>query len=92
MPEGVLYGIIGALAAAIVALAGLWVRAHDVHRQWSTERINEHTKDIAVMRSDVSAIADNVREVKDLLHAHDKREMRLHDVIVSKFGLSVDEG
>ena len=91
MPEGVLYAIIAALTTALIALGGLWVRSHDGHRQWATERINEHTRDIAVMRSDFSAVAKDMRELKDLLQAHDKREQRIHDAMISRFGLAVDE-
>ena len=87
----ILYGIISALLLAILALTGLWVRAHDAYRQWSTERINSHERTIALLDHDFADISKDLVEIKGILREHMNYDRRIHAALVTKLGLVVEE-
>ncbi len=70
MPEHVLYGVITFLGLAVIALGAVWVRSHENHRQWITERINEHEKIIAVLEATHRNIERDMSEIKESLNRH----------------------
>jgi hypothetical protein len=88
LPHELLYPL---LLGAIVILCGLWIRAHDVHRQWSTERINAHEKTLAVMEHDYIGIREDLAEIKMILSEHTKHDRKIHEALISKLGLVVAE-
>ena len=64
MPDSVLYGAIGVLSTALVALGTIWVRAHDKHMQWAAEKITEHERLIALMQATSLEVKDDIKEIK----------------------------
>jgi hypothetical protein len=88
LPHEVIYPI---LLGAIVILCGLWVRAHDIHRQWSTERINGHEKALAVLEHDYVGIREDLAEIKMLLGEHTKHDRKIHEALIRKLNLDVVE-
>lgn len=91
MSTEVLYGIIGALTLALTTLAGLWVKAHDNHRQWSTQKITEHEKVIAVLEKETSGIRSDVAEIKEMLEEHTKNDRKVQFALIKKFNLEVED-
>lgn len=88
LPHELLYPL---LLGAVVILCGLWVRSHDAHRQWSTERINSHEKTLAVMEHDYVGIREDLAEIKMILAEHTKHDRKIHEALISKLGLAVAE-
>ncbi len=95
LPHEILYTIIGILflllVSAVSLFGGLWIRSHDTYRQWSTERINAHENGLAVLRSDFTAIHDDLGEIKKMLDAHTQHDARVHEALILKLGLIVKD-
>lgn len=90
MPEGVLYAIIGFLGAALLALSGLWVRAHDEHRKWSTDKITEQERRVSIVESTQNAIRQDIVEIKETLQRRDERESKFQAALVAKLDLRIE--
>lgn len=85
------HGIIAILISAVLILSGLWVRAHDRHRQWSLEKINDHERALALLEQDFKAIHVSLNEIKKLIYDHTRHDAAVHDAILRKFNIEVDE-
>ncbi len=86
-----LYAIIAALMAAVLVLAGLWVRAQDQHRLWSTSKISEHEKTIAVLETDFKGVRKDVADIKELIVDHTKQDRRFQAAVAHKLNLVIEE-
>jgi hypothetical protein len=75
MPTEVLYGIIGSLTLAVLALGGLWVRSHDQYRQWSMEEHVSTGKQLAAMTQSFIDIRQDISELKTVLNDHAEKEL-----------------
>lgn len=91
LPTEILYGVITALVAAVIVLCGLWIKSHDGHRQWAVERINSHDKTLAVLEHDFAGIREDLSEIKMLLSEHTKHDLKIHDALIRKLGLQVED-
>jgi hypothetical protein len=89
MPDQVLYGVITFLGLGILALGGLWVRAHDQHRQWSVEKITDVEKELAVIKTNHQEIKDDIREIKESLKNHLDIEQRFQKALITHLNLKV---
>ena len=90
MPTEVLYAVITALMAAVLALAGLWVKAHDEHRLWTVGKVTEHDRDIALIKSRQEQVLAGIDELKHQFAEHAAEEMRIHRLLITKLNLEVD--
>ena len=90
MPVEVLYGLIAALMSALIALAGLWVKSQDRHREWATGLLTQHAQELAVMRRDFDAVLRAITRMEETFQRHDEREQRVHDALIRKLGLEVE--
>jgi hypothetical protein len=85
MPAEVLYGIISFLGLALIAFGGVYVRAHDKHREWATEKITQHERVIAVLEATHRTIEHDMREIKANLARHLELEEGFQRVMLEEF-------
>lgn len=89
MPTEILYSIIVGLFSICLALGGLWVRAHDQHRQWTTEKLNEHGKLLAILDHDFAEVRKDIAEIKLTVAEHLESENRFQRAVARKFELQL---
>lgn len=87
LPTELFYGV----GAAVMVLCGLWIKSHDGHRQWSTERINSHEKTLAVLEHDYIGIREDLAEIKMMLTTHTNHDRKIHEALIVKLGLQVED-
>jgi len=85
-----LYALIGALVAAVLTLAALWVRAQDSHRMWATTKITEHEKVIAVLETSFKGVREDVSEIKAMLVDHTKQDRIFQAAVARKLNIDVN--
>lgn len=85
-PHEILFSVIGLLSLVVVTLGGLWVKSHDNHRQWATEKINEHEKVIAAMKATGESIREDISEIKETLRGLMQLQSELQQSLVSRIG------
>ena len=85
------HGIIAVLCSAVLILAGLWVRAHDRHRQWSLEKLNDHERALALLEQDFKSIHVALTEIKLLIHEHMKHDTAIHGALMRKLNIDFED-
>lgn len=90
MPPEVLYGVISFLGLCVLTLGGLWVRAHDTHREWAVAKIVEQEKEVAVLKNNYNEIREDIREIKDTLRFHLDKEEKFQVALAAKLNLKLD--
>jgi hypothetical protein len=85
-----LYAVIGVLIAAVLALAGLWVRAQDQHRLWATAKLTDHERVIAILEHDFAGVRQDVADIKDMITDHTKQDRRFQAAVARKLSLDVE--
>ncbi len=86
-----LYALIGVLVAAVLALAGLWVRAQDQHRLWATSKIADHERVIAILEHDFAGVRQDVSDIKRMIDDHTKQDRRFQAAVAHKMNLVIEE-
>ncbi len=86
-----LYAVIGVLVAAVLALAGLWVRAQDQYRLWATAKIADHERVIAMLEHDLTGMRDDVSEIKGMILDHTKQDRQFQAAVARKLNLVIQE-
>lgn len=89
MPEHILYGAIYLLGTSVLILVGLWIKAHDNHRQWAVQKITEHEMKVAILEKTSGDIRDDIREIKETLRLHLEKEDKFQAALLTKFGLEI---